>query len=105
MHLNICATFFWKISQLQKNVIYFFYHLNEKLSTNTLNLIELGNIFYNRETIAKLNYEICTVKVFPFYTNQIICPFPNSRISANHVKDERLSANCEILIKENFTLL
>ena len=43
-----------------------------------------------------LNYEI---QQMSFYATQIIHPFLNSRISANHDKVEGLLANGEILIK------
>ena len=41
----------------------------------------------------------------PFYATQIINPFLNSRISANHDKVEGHSAKGEILIKEIDTIL
>ena len=60
-------------------------------------------IFHNRSTNS------ATVKVFRtpllFYAIQIISPFRDSRISANHDKKEILSANDEILIKEIVYLL
>ena len=51
--------------------------------------------FYIRETIAALNYEILQMShtPLPFYAAQINTPFLISRISANHNKEERLSAN------------
>ena len=47
------------------------------------------------KAIAALNYEI-TPNPLPFYATQIINPILNSRISTNHDKVERFSANCEI---------
>ena len=41
----------------------------------------------------------------PFYATYTISPILNSRISGNHDKVERHSANGEILIKEIVTLL
>ena len=40
-----------------------------------------------------------------FYAAQIINPFLNSWISANHEKVERLSANSEIIVKGIVSLL
>ena len=62
---------------------------------------------YNRETIAASNLEIHQMSFtppFPFYATQIINPFHNSRILANHDKVDGLSANGEILIKEIVSL-
>ena len=57
--------------------------------------------FYDRGTIATLNYEIKQISSIPlhFYETQIINPFLNFRISANHDKDNGLSANGKILKK------
>ena len=61
----------------------------------------------NRETIAALNYEIHQIihTPFHFHATQIINPFINSKISANHDKIERLSANGETLMKKIVFLL
>jgi len=68
---------------------------------------KIQKIFYNSETIASLNYK--TPNAFhtplPFYATQIINPFFNSMISANHVKVESLSAYDENLIKGIIYLL
>ena len=63
--------------------------------------------FYNRETIAALNYEIQQMSFIPpFPAYQIINSFLNSRILSNHDKVEGLSANNgEILIKGIVSLL
>ena len=53
-------------------------------------------IFYNRETITTLNFE---VQQITFNVTQIIDPFINSRISANHDNVEGLLANGEIITK------
>ena len=47
-------------------------------------------IFYNTSTnsAAFVQYSKCLSYPFPFYATQIINPFPNSRISANHDKVE-----------------
>ena len=54
--------------------------------------------FYNRETITVLNYEIQQMSfIHPsFFANIIIKPFFISRISVNHYKVERLSANAMV---------
>ena len=54
---------------------------------------------YNRETIAAFNYEIHPMSFIPPYL------LYNSRMSANHDKVERLSANSEILMKAIVFLL
>ena len=56
--------------------------------------------FYNRETIAALNYEILQMSFipFPFYAIKIINPFHNLKISANHNKVDGLSDNGENLV-------
>ena len=65
--------------------------------------------FFNRETITALNYAIHLISFMPsdlpFYAAEIINPFLNSRIFANHDKAEILSANSEILIKGIVSLL
>ena len=62
--------------------------------------------FYNRKSIAAL-YQIHHIFhiPIPFNATKMINPFPNSRISANHDKVERLFANDEILIKVIVSLL
>ena len=58
--------------------------------------------FYDKETITALTYkihQICLSYPLSFFANQIINPFLNSRISANHKKVQGLSANGKILIK------
>ena len=57
--------------------------------------------FYNRETIAVLNYEIQQMSFIyayphPFFATIIIKPFFISRISVNHDKVERLLANAMV---------
>ena len=55
--------------------------------------------FYNRETFAALNYEIHQMShtPLPFYAAQINIPFLILRISANHNKEEILSAKVKSL--------
>jgi hypothetical protein len=63
--------------------------------------------FYNRETIAALNYKMQQMSLIshPLYAAKIIFPFLNSRISAKHDKVDELSANGEILLKGIISLL
>ena len=51
-----------------------------------------GKRFYNRETIASLNYKIQQMSFIPlpFYATQIIKPFLNSIVLANHDKADWL---------------
>ena len=57
------------------------------------------DILWFSEIIAASNYQIHATDDFPFYATQIIDPFLNSRIPANHDKVNWFSANWEILIK------
>jgi hypothetical protein len=52
-----------------------------------------------------MKYTKCLSTLLPLYATQMISPFCNSRISANHGKVERLSANGEIFIKGIVSLL
>ena len=64
--------------------------------------------FFNRETIAALNYEMqqmSFIPPFPFYPTKIINSFLNSSISANHDKVDRLLNNGQIHIKRIVSLL
>ena len=68
-------------------------------------MIDVTNSSYNRIIIIEyqqlrgiMKYRKCLSYTFPFYSTQIVKPFLNSRISANHDKGERLSANSDILI-------
>ena len=55
--------------------------------------------FYNRVTIAALNYEILQMTLIPLYMElKLLNPFLNSRNSANHNTVQRLSSNDGILI-------
>ena len=58
--------------------------------------------FYNRETIAALNYEILQMShtPFPFYAAQINTPFLISMIKANHNNVERLIKGIVSLLVE-----
>ena len=60
--------------------------------------------FYDRETIAALNYNKCLSYPLSFNATQIINPFLKLRISANHDKVEELLANDEILLKRIVSL-
>ena len=63
---------------------------------------------YNRETIDAFNYKIYQMSFITppiVYAPQIINTFLSSRMSANHDKVERLSANSEILMKAFVSLL
>ena len=68
----------------------------------TQGLSSIEKIFYNKETIAALNYEIHTPNSCP---SMQLNPFLKSRISDNHDKVDGLSANFEILIKVIVSLL
>ena len=56
------------------------------------------------EKKKKFNTESVFYKPLPFYATQLISPFFNSRILANHDKVDGLSANCETIIKYNKSL-
>ena len=71
----------------------------------TQGLSSIEKRFYDRETIAALNYEIHTPNVLPFYSTKMINPFLKLRISDNHDKVDELLANCEIFIKGIVSLL
>ena len=60
--------------------------------------------FIIEKQLLQLNYEI-HFPPLPFYATQMINPFLNSGISANHAKGERLTANGEILLKGIVSLL
>ena len=63
--------------------------------------------FYNRETIAALNYEIRQMSfIHPLHSMQLeFNIFLNLMVSANHYKGEGLSANGKIFIKRIVSLL
>ena len=61
--------------------------------------------FYDRETIAGLNYEIHQMSLIPHLPSMQLKQFTLFLISANHDRVEGLSANDKILIKGIDSLL
>ena len=56
--------------------------------------MSVQKIFYNRETITELNYEIHKISFIPpFYATKMFNLFLTSRISANHEKVEGYSTS------------
>ena len=64
-----------------KNTLATQYLIQANYGLYVSNIFEMKKIFYNRETLAALNYEIHQMsKNTPFYATQIINPFMNSKI-------------------------
>ena len=67
--------------------------------------MDRGKKILYRETVTAFKIEISNVFHIPFYANQIINPFLNTRIPANHNKVDGISTNGEILINRIVSLL
>ena len=80
--------------------------LNDSVGANSIKLIQKEILIIEKQLpLWIIKYIKCLIYPLPFYAIQIINPFLNSRISLNHDKVVRLSANGEIIRKEIVSLL